>query len=189
MKQIMLIISLFFCANNKTRQDFISKRSIEKTFEIWNQKTISSIRNQLSKTSDQQIRSILQNHLDVNKLSLYSLTDNEQGLVDKGKPSRIKFLQAIAVNKKIGNNFFIIESIKEGEVIQYINYLIENDTNTSHVIVYHYLRNNWRKVRDTMISKANLHSKLNVNSGISKLSGINESSVILSEFDLFIFIG
>ena len=105
-------------------------------------------------------------------------------MIDKGKPSRYKFLQVICADKKIGKNIFIIEREIEGEVLQLRNYLIQNDVGISHVTVYSYFKNDWTKVRDTTISKIDLHSELiNATNVIDKLSGKNESDVILSEFD------
>jgi hypothetical protein len=158
--------------------------SFERTFKIWNEKTIRSIKDQLLKTNYSQIKSILQNHLDVLQTTLYSLTGNEKGIIDKDKPSRYKFLQAICTNGQIGKNVFIVESESEGEVVQLINYVIENNMNTSHVIVFNYFKSNWIKVRDTTISKVDLHSELQDNSyELNRLKGINESAVILSEFN------
>lgn len=116
------------------------------------------------------------------KLSLYSQTANEKGVVEKGKPSRYKFLQTIFANHQIEKHFYVVETITEGEVVQIRNYIVKNNINGSQVICYSYYNNSWLKVSDTTIAKVDLHYEL-MNINKDNLLGNNQSGVILSEFN------
>jgi hypothetical protein len=180
----MSIIVVSFFVKIGMKQNLMNKDLIEETFNSWNVKTIGSINDQLLATNNYKIKSILKKVIDVLKLSLYSQTADEKGVEDKGKPSRYKFLQTILSNHQIGQNFYIVETVIEGEVVQIKNYVIEDNISTSHVTFYYYFKNDWKAVRDTTIPRVDLHSTLkNANNGLNKLSGSTQSSVILSEFN------
>ena len=179
MKFLLLTIPvLLFSFIEKTSMTYV-QRSTEKDFDLWNRSTIQSLKSQLAYTKNSKISNTLKNRLDVIQSSLYAPTEAN----DKGAPSRYKFLNAINAIRKANKALFVVESEHEGEVLILRNYLIENTSNTSHVMVYSYYRNNWVKVRDTIISRLELKEVLNNKpASVDKLSGLNDSDVIVSEF-------
>lgn len=146
-------------------------------------RTIGSINEQIMLTTNPQIKSTLTKVVDVLKLSLYSRTANKQRVIDKGKPSRYKFLQTIYAKRQIGKHFYVLETIIEGEVVEIRNYTVEDNKIGSQVICYSYYNNSWLQVSDTIITKVDLHYELiNINKDRDNLLGNNQSGAILSEF-------
>lgn len=181
MKYLLMMTLLSFSLTNIVSQNHSNKEIIEKAFKKWNEKTLGSINEQITLTKNPQIKSTLTTVLDVLKIGLYSKTGNEKGMVDKGMPSRYKFLQTIFTKHQISEHFYIVETVIEGEVVQIRNFLVEKNINGSQVIGYSYYNGSWVKVSDTILVNVDLHNELINNK--DKLLGNNYSGVILSEFN------
>lgn len=181
MNPIILTISLLFLFGIETEPKPTSK-PICKIFKAWNLATLQSIKDQLKQTTDPKSKSQWENELDVRSFTLYSPTGDKNNVPDKGKPSRYKFLQAIDANKGFHTSTFIIESYSSGEVVVFRDYIIQNSLNSSHVIAYTYYKNEWVKVKDTLVSKIDLESELIKDNMVNNnFKGNNITDVILSE--------
>lgn len=181
MKLIILLLSAILIGNS-VRQNLKCKDFIQNLVNTWNEKTFDSIGESLSNSKDSLSKSLLSSTLAVLKSTLNSSTgnNNRSGLTDKSL--RYKFLRAISQSKKLNSHFFIIESQSDGEVVQLTNYLISNSNGKSHITIYSYTHNEWKRIRQTAIKEMELHMELK-NKFLVSSNGINSTNVTLTEFN------
>jgi hypothetical protein len=157
--------------------DFLNlqNNSVERNLKTWNQRTLSSLEDQLAVAKDSPIKARLLNRINI--------ANSNYAVNGKGTKHnlRYEFLKTIYTSKKSRTNYFIIETSTEGEVIQLRNYVIENDINSSHIEYYSYYQFKWKKVKDTTISRVDLKSMLNNGGCVINYKG-NRNDVVLTEF-------
>jgi hypothetical protein len=184
MNPIILTISLLLFIRIEVSPTPTNKKTIYKTFKGWNLATLQSIKDQMKQTADPKIKLKWRNRLDVERFILYSSTGDKNGITNKGKPSRYKFLKAIAPNMSFDLQTYVIESYTSGEIIQSRNYFIQNSLNFSHVEAFNYYKDEWVKVKDTVVTKIDFESEfIKDNTVTNYFKGNNITDVIISEFD------
>jgi hypothetical protein len=182
MKLYLILIIAFVCSANKIIGQTNDEQFVETIFTRWNQSTLASIDLQSKKAIYSDWRSDFEKRSKVLPTILYSPTANERDEFGKGKPDRYKFLEEIHIDTLKNKHFFIIETTLGGEVAQSRNYLIEADDHGLRVIVYVYLKNNWKMKRDMIIPNVGLHSKIRDYKKDASLDGVNDADLILTEF-------
>lgn len=142
--------------------------------ETWNQKTLNSIREQLSKANDKYLKTTFRNHFKSAKLLLNASSAEGQTL-------RSQFLETIFSRDTTLKRFFVLEFIERGEQYQIKNILIVNTENSSRIIPYQFYGGRWHMVGDTSIKKIDLHDEMSKSLQKSNIDrGLTH--VILSEF-------
>lgn len=172
---LLLGISLSSCVIKK------NDLSNHEIFNLWNYKTLNSIKSQISSTEDKIIKKRLKNHLDAAKIFLYEKAGGSDSKV--GMSIRAKFLEKISSSKTGDSRFYVLEHIEKGEKIEIRNMLIVNAGNSSHVTLFQYFGEEWHKLKDTTVKKVDLHSEIVKDSYSTRIIGTSILRVIVSEFN------
>lgn len=172
---LLLVISLSSCVIKK------NDLSNHEIFNLWNYKTLNSIKSQISSTDDETIKKRLKDDLNAAKIFLYDKTGG--GDSKFGMPIRSKFLEKISSSRTGDSKFYVLEHIEKGEKIEIRNMLIVNFGNSAHVTLFQYFGEEWHKLKDTTVKKVDLHSEIVKDSYPTRIMGTSILHVIVSEFN------
>ena len=159
MKTYLVLLPVFVFFTNSIIGQKPDEKLVKTVFEKWNQSTLASIGFQSKHAVNPEWRGEFKQRLQFAHEILYSPTANDHDEFGKGEPGRWKFLKAINIDTLARRHFFIIETTwSEGS--SSTNFLIEDTKEGTHVGVYAYVKNHWKYMCDTVISKVDLHSRI-----------------------------
>jgi len=172
---LLLVISVSGCI---IRKNDLSNKEM---FNLWNHKTLNSIKSQISSTEDETIKKRLKDNLNAAKIFLYDKAGRGDSKVSI--PIRAKFLEKISSSSTGDKRFYVLEHIEKGEKIEIRNILIVDAGNNSQVTLFEYFGDEWHKTKDTTVAKIDIHSEILKKK--SSIAGIGTSIlyVIVSEFN------
>ena len=182
MKTYLFLISVFVCFANEVIGQKQDEKLVKTVFEKWNQSTLASIEFQSKRAVNPEWRTEFKQRLQFAQEILYSPTANDHDEFGKGEPDRYKFLKAINIDTLVHKHFFIIETTySEGS--SSTNFLIEDSKEGTHVSAYAYVKNHWKWMCDTVISKVDLHSRIKGYKKNISSDRLNGEDLKLTEFN------
>lgn len=149
--------------------------------ELWNYKTLSSINSQISSAEDETLKKRLQNNFTATKHFLYDNIGVGNG--KENKSIRMKFLEKISSLNMENKRFYILEYVDGGEKAVIRNILILNATNSSRITSFEYFGDEWHRLKDTTVTKIDLHSEIIKKESFIGGNGTSILYVIASEFN------
>lgn len=157
----------------------VRKKHIPSNYDptLWNNKTLTSIKEQLSSTKDKALKKELKNHLNGARIFLY-----DKGEGKDGKSLRAKFLETIFSDNVKPRDFFVLEYVQKGERYELKNILVTNFGDTSKVTFYEYFGDRWHIVGETVLNKIDLHREVAGPIQIRENRDLGVTDVVLSEF-------
>lgn len=174
LRSILVCCSLMFF-NSGPQYHSNQKSAIDSAFVSWNNVTFLSLKNRI-KTSDSKKKiEAYKNQLS----ALRALIEVKNEKTVNRKSIRYQFLSSIGLDLR-KNDFYVIETLHSGEVVQLINYLVQVKGQELIIKVFQYNEYKWKNIGK---SKINLGSERNFLKLFSETeSGFNNGDVIVSQF-------